>query len=118
VTDNKAHDDHDTPMRETSALLPIPDGSMVPGTVARSTRAEYDSYFQLARTSPDLAQWSQSCISVLRSERAGMRETELPEPDQLRILEGTIVVLEIIIENWIQAATARSELGIVNAVKE
>ncbi len=112
MTDDKAHNDYVAPITEMSlqpASLPIPDGSMIPGAVARSTRAEYDSYFQLARTSPNLAQWSLSCISVLRSERAGMRKTELPEPDQLRILEGTIVVLELLIENWIQMATVSSE---------
>jgi hypothetical protein len=112
MTDHKAHNNHVAPITKAplqSDLLSIPDDSMIPGSAARSTRADYDTYFQLARTSPNLAQWSQSCISALRSERAGMREARLQVPDQLRILEGTIVVLEMLIENWIQVATAGSE---------
>ena len=111
MADHKAHKDHVAPITKAPPqpdLLSIPDDSVIPGSAARSTRADYDTYFQLARTSPNLAQWSESCISMLRSERAGMREAQLQVPDQLRILEGTIVVLEMLIENWIQIAMAGS----------
>ncbi len=91
------------------AMLPMPDGSKVPALAPRSTRTEYDSYFNLTRNSPNLVQWSQACLAVLKSQRAGMEKAQLTAPDRLRIMEGMITALEVLLENWLQLVNEKGE---------
>jgi hypothetical protein len=90
--------------------LPIPHGSKIPAAdTARSTRADYDAYFNLVRTNPGLVQWSRSCMSVLGQQRLGMDASQLSLYDRLRILDGANVVLQILLEKWLDAAFITDE---------
>ena len=90
--------------------FPIPEKSKVPAP-AQSTRADYDLYFGLVRNNPDLARWSAACLSVIRAQRSGMQESELAEVDKLRIMDGMVTVLQVIVEKWLEVALATDERG-------
>jgi hypothetical protein len=91
------------------AVLPMPDESKLPKFIGRASRADYDSYFNLARTNPDLVRWSRSCLSVLQAQRLGLQDEHLSADDRLRIMHGMIIVLQVLVERWLEMASPTEE---------
>lgn len=83
--------------------LAIPGDSKVPDDIhGFSTATEYDLYFRLMRSSPDLIEWSKTCLSLYENQAKDLDETSLDDQDKYHIVKGWLVIFQITLERWLK----------------
>lgn len=80
--------------------LAIPDHSKIPDKLSTST--EYDLYFRLIRSSPDLIQWSETCLGLYENQAKDLDGTNLDDQEKYQIVKGWLVVFQITLEKWLK----------------
>lgn len=87
------------------AKLSIPEGSRVPDPAdGKSTKAEYDRYFRIARDNPDLVRWTRTCLDLLGVQLADLSASNLDWQDKSQILEGMLLIQRVTLENWVKVS--------------
>ncbi|SEM94650.1 hypothetical protein [Lihuaxuella thermophila] len=87
--------------------LSIPADSKVPDDIhGSSTPTEYDLYFRLLRSSPDLIEWSRACLSLYEKQTRDLDKTSLEDKDKYEILLGWLVVFQVTLERWVKICEA------------
>lgn len=83
--------------------LTIPPESKVPDSVhGNSTEEEYDQYFYLLRNSPDLVDWSKSCLNLYQNHVKDLERSNLDVEDKYKIIKGWLNVFQVTQEKWVQ----------------
>lgn len=83
--------------------LAIPEDSKVPDALhGISTATEYDLYFRLMRTSPDLKEWSKTCLCLYENQAKDLDETSLDDKEKYQIVRGWLVIFQVTLEKWLK----------------
>jgi len=69
-----------------------------------STAEDYDVYFGIARETPDLLEWTRTCLSVQERLLGDLHKTTLSAEDRCDILNGLLTVVRVTLGRWIAAA--------------
>lgn len=87
--------------------LSVPHDSRIPDPpTRRSSPDDYDLYFGLTREDADLLEWSRSCLAIMDAQRSSVIESSMPPDDKISILHGMSLVLELVLEKWLEGAAS------------
>lgn len=79
--------------------------SVIPASApGQSTESDYDEYFGIERADAELADWSQTCVSVTRTLLTDLDESRLSTEDKLDIVRGLLIMNATTVERWADAA--------------
>jgi hypothetical protein len=60
----------------------------------------------LTRDDVDLIEWSRSCLATVDAQRSEVIASSMSADDKIHILHGMSLVLELVLEKWLEGARA------------
>ena len=89
----------------TSISLP-PDALVPDAETGAATHEEYDRYFRIAREQTGLLPWTQTCLELNQRLLDDLQSSRLDPEDQRDILRGCLLVLQVTLSRWADAAAS------------
>jgi hypothetical protein len=87
------------------APIAIPRDARIPDPVTgMSTVAEYDRYFRIVRTAPDLVEWSRVSARLHDDIMRELDATSLSGEQRCNLTRGLAFALRAALERWVQLA--------------
>jgi hypothetical protein len=91
---------------QVAPMMPLilPDDSQIPTSLAGSDTAEYEHYFHILRTGPDLRSWIRNCLDLQAAILSDLFHVSLDERQRVDLLIGLLQVSDVTLMSLMNAA--------------